>query len=58
MYMSNHPDTLVSYVRHWGKIKTQVSSAQMKAIDTKVQAQLFEYWQECALTVLWFRACR
>ncbi|KAI0710735.1 hypothetical protein C8Q76DRAFT_738581 [Earliella scabrosa] len=35
MYMSNHPDTLVSYVRYWGKISTQVSSAKMTAIDTK-----------------------
>ncbi|KAI0804750.1 hypothetical protein BC629DRAFT_1283121 [Irpex lacteus] len=35
MYMSNHPDTLVSYVRHWGKVKQKVTSAQMTAIDTK-----------------------
>ena len=37
MYMSNHPDTLVSYVRYWGKVSAQVSSAKMTAIDTKVR---------------------
>ena len=37
MYMSNHPDTLVSYVRYWGKVSEQVSSAEMTAIDTKVR---------------------
>lgn len=36
MYMSNHPDTLVSYVRYWGKVKEKVASAQMLAIDSKV----------------------
>ncbi|TFK90725.1 hypothetical protein K466DRAFT_660613 [Polyporus arcularius HHB13444] len=35
MYMSNHPDTLVSYVRYWGKVTAQVSSAKMTRIDTK-----------------------
>ncbi|KAI0824409.1 hypothetical protein BC628DRAFT_1420146 [Trametes gibbosa] len=35
MYMSNHPDTLVSYVRYWGKITDHVVSAKMIAIDTK-----------------------
>jgi len=35
MYMSSHPDTLVSYVRYWGKITEKVTSAQMKSIDTK-----------------------
>ncbi|KAI0697233.1 hypothetical protein C8T65DRAFT_698209 [Cerioporus squamosus] len=35
MYMSNHPDTLVSYVRYWGKVSAQVASAKMTAIDTK-----------------------
>ena len=37
MYMSNHPDTLVSYVRYWGKITAQVSSAKMNGIDTNVR---------------------
>ena len=36
MYMSNHPDTLVSYVRHWGKVSEKVVSEQMMSIDTKV----------------------
>ena len=36
MYMSNHPDTLVSYVRYWGKVKEGVASAKMAGIDTKV----------------------
>ncbi|KAI0773104.1 hypothetical protein BD413DRAFT_603516 [Trametes elegans] len=35
MYMSNHPDTLVSYVRYWGKVTEHVVSAKMTAIDTK-----------------------
>ncbi|KAI0795909.1 hypothetical protein C8Q75DRAFT_711225 [Abortiporus biennis] len=35
MYMSNHPDTLVLYVKYWGKVKENVISAQMTAIDTK-----------------------
>lgn len=35
MYMSNHPDTLVSYVRHFGKINDAVTSAEMKSIETK-----------------------
>ncbi|PIL34673.1 hypothetical protein GSI_03453 [Ganoderma sinense ZZ0214-1] len=35
MYMSNHPDTLVSYVRYWGKVKEQVATAKLVAIDTK-----------------------
>ncbi|KAF8530142.1 hypothetical protein BU17DRAFT_36234 [Hysterangium stoloniferum] len=34
-YMSNHPDTLVAYVRHFGKVKTSVVSATMTSIDTK-----------------------
>ncbi|EMD38741.1 hypothetical protein CERSUDRAFT_112464 [Gelatoporia subvermispora B] len=35
MYMSNHPDTLVSYVRHYGKVNDNVVNAEMTAIDTK-----------------------
>lgn len=41
MYMSNHPDTLVSYVRYWGKVKDNVTGAQMTAIDTKVDSILY-----------------
>jgi hypothetical protein len=44
MYMSNHPDTLVSYVRYWGKVKQHVSSAQMTGIDTKVPAPSHPLW--------------
>ncbi|KAL5480504.1 hypothetical protein ACEPAI_1774 [Sanghuangporus weigelae] len=33
MYMSNHPDTLVAYVKYWGKVSEQVSSARMTSID-------------------------
>jgi len=35
MYMSNHPDTLVAYVKYWGKIHEPVVSAEMSSIDTK-----------------------
>ncbi|KAG9317994.1 hypothetical protein JVU11DRAFT_54 [Chiua virens] len=35
MYMTNHPDTLVAYVKHFGKIPGNVSSAAMKSIDSK-----------------------
>ena len=37
MYMSNHPDTLVSYVRYWGKVTEQVATAKLVSIDTKVR---------------------
>jgi hypothetical protein len=36
MYMSNHPDTLVAYVKYFGKVKEQVASAEMNAIDSNV----------------------
>ncbi|KAL4068747.1 hypothetical protein V8B97DRAFT_1872802 [Scleroderma yunnanense] len=35
MYMRNHPDTLVAYVKYFGKVRGQVVTAQMTAIDTK-----------------------
>jgi len=35
MYMSNHPDTLVAYVKHWANVQEGVASAQMTSIDTK-----------------------
>ncbi|KAI0044564.1 hypothetical protein FA95DRAFT_1597317 [Auriscalpium vulgare] len=35
MYMSNHPDTLVAYVKYFGKIKEHVVSAKMTTIDSK-----------------------
>ncbi|THG96528.1 hypothetical protein EW026_g5322 [Hermanssonia centrifuga] len=34
MYMSNHPDTLVSYVRHYAHIPHTVSSAQLSSISS------------------------
>jgi hypothetical protein len=38
MYMSNHPDTLVSYAKNFGKIKARdVVSAKMVSIDTNVR---------------------
>ncbi|KAI6114695.1 hypothetical protein EDD17DRAFT_1614627 [Pisolithus thermaeus] len=35
MYMKNHPDTLVAYVKHYGKVAGNVVSAEMTAIDSK-----------------------
>ena len=40
MYMSNHPDTLVSYVRHYGGVKQKVTSAQMTSIDVNVSINI------------------
>jgi hypothetical protein len=37
-YMSTHPDTLVAYVKHFGKIDGSVSSAKMLSIDSKVRS--------------------
>jgi hypothetical protein len=37
-YMSTHPDTLVAYVKHFGKIDGNVSSAKMLSIDSKVRS--------------------
>jgi len=34
-YMSNHPDTLVAYVRHQGKVSERVASARMTSINQK-----------------------
>jgi hypothetical protein len=36
-YMSAHPDTIVAYVKHFGKIKGHVSSAKMLSINSKVR---------------------
>lgn len=36
MYMSNHPDTLVAYVKYFGKVQDAVSSASMTSIDSNV----------------------
>ena len=37
MYMSNHPDTLVAYVKYWGKVKGPVTSEKMTSINSKVE---------------------
>ena len=37
MYMKNHPDTLVAYVKYFGKVRGKVTTARMTAIDTKVR---------------------
>ena len=37
-YMSNHPDTLVAYAKFQGKVKEEVTHAQMTAINSKVCA--------------------
>ena len=37
MYMSGHPDTLVSYAKYYGKLKAKdIVSAKMESIDSKV----------------------
>jgi hypothetical protein len=36
MYMKNHPDTLVAYVKYFGKVEGNVLTAQMSSIDSKV----------------------
>jgi len=33
-YMSDHPDTLVAYVKYFGKVTESLSSAEMTAIDS------------------------
>ncbi|TDL15350.1 hypothetical protein BD410DRAFT_796459 [Rickenella mellea] len=38
MYMSNHPDALVPYVSHFGKIKEVMSSARMASIGSNGMA--------------------
>lgn len=46
MYMSNHPDTLVSYVRYWGKVTEQVTTAKLVSIDTKVRSPFSSFnWE-------------
>ena len=36
MYMSNHPDTLVSYAKWYAKVTGHIISAQMTNIDSQV----------------------
>ncbi|KAG6332974.1 hypothetical protein ID866_6117 [Astraeus odoratus] len=35
MYMKSHPDTLVAYVKYFGKVGGNVVNAEMSSIDTK-----------------------
>ncbi|KAG2033912.1 hypothetical protein BDR03DRAFT_966463, partial [Suillus americanus] len=35
MYMKNHPDTLVAYVKYFGKAEGNVLTAEMSSIDSK-----------------------
>jgi Protein of unknown function (DUF2470) len=37
MYMSSHPDTLVAYAKHFGKIDSHILSAKMQSIDSQVR---------------------
>ena len=43
MYMSNHPDTLVAYAKWFGKVNEVITSAEMSAIDTKVQSHYYSW---------------
>jgi hypothetical protein len=36
--MSNHPDTLIAYVKWFGKVTENISSAELTAIDSKVSS--------------------
>ena len=36
MYMSNHPDTLVSYAKWYAKVTGNITSAELTAIDSQV----------------------
>ena len=44
-YMSRFPDTLVAYVKHFGKIDGNISSAHMLSIDSKVRNGPFSYYR-------------
>jgi len=48
-YMSTHPDTLVAYVKHFGKVDGSVSSAKMLSINSKVRPlSPLHTWQKAA----------
>ncbi|KAJ8595458.1 hypothetical protein M405DRAFT_727982 [Rhizopogon salebrosus TDB-379] len=42
MYMKNHPDTLVAYVKYFGKVEGNVLTAQMSSIDSKGMTLLYK----------------
>jgi len=41
-YMSNHPDTLVAYVRHQGRVSEEVQSAKMTSIDQQAMSLTYK----------------
>ncbi|KAF9441297.1 hypothetical protein P691DRAFT_684341 [Macrolepiota fuliginosa MF-IS2] len=43
MYMSNHPDTPVAYVKWYGKVQETITCTEMSAIDTKVCACCLDF---------------
>jgi uncharacterized protein DUF2470 len=45
-YMSTHPDTLVAYVKYFGKVDGNVSSARMLSIDSKVCPHPHMTWRK------------
>ncbi|OAX33438.1 hypothetical protein K503DRAFT_775610 [Rhizopogon vinicolor AM-OR11-026] len=42
MYMKNHPDTLVAYVKYFGKVEGNVLTAAMSSIDSKGMTLLYK----------------
>jgi hypothetical protein len=42
MYMKNHPDTLVAYVKYFGKVEGNVLTAEMSSIDSKGMALAYK----------------
>ncbi|KAG1751629.1 uncharacterized protein EDB91DRAFT_616512 [Suillus paluster] len=42
MYMKNHPDTLVAYVKYFGKVEGNVLTAEMSSIDSKGMTLLYK----------------
>jgi hypothetical protein len=43
MYMKNHPDTIVAYVKYFGKVAGNVVTAEMKSIDSQVGLGLGDF---------------
>ncbi|KAG2367581.1 hypothetical protein BDR07DRAFT_1271768 [Suillus spraguei] len=42
MYMKNHPDTLVAYVKYFGKVEGNVLTAEMSSIDSKCMTLVYK----------------
>jgi len=51
MYMSSHPDTLVAYAKHFGKVSETIESAEMIAISTKASVPSYTRMVSQRLTV-------